>query len=124
KVVADLNGQFATRHVNGDRAVTQSQLVRDGRRRAAAGAGRQRVSGSAFPDLDLNVAPIQRLQKLHVCALRKTRVGFEQRAVLLRQPGTDVGQRQNTVRIANRRRAKIEGAVSDDNLFVDDFATG
>ena len=48
---------------------------------------------------------------------------LQQRPVLLRQSGVDFRQRNDAVRIPDRRRAKAERAAADRDFFIDDLAT-
>ena len=122
KIVADFDGNDAAGHVDGNLAVAQAEPVRHRRRRAAAAAARQRVTRAAFPDFDLDIIPVEHLHQLHVDAIRKAQVRFQQRPQLPGQVGADFRQRQHTMRIANRRRAKVELLSAQVNRFVDDFA--
>src|SRR5277367_2026138 len=64
KIVADLDLDFSAGHVDGDGTVAQAELVRHGRRRAAAAAACQRVTRAAFPNLNLDIRAVEDFQEL------------------------------------------------------------
>ena len=83
KLVADFDADFTTRHMHGEVAIDETEAMSHGGAGATAAAGGEGVTGTAFPDFDLDIGAVQNFEKLDVGLAWEISVGLEVRAVFV-----------------------------------------
>lgn len=96
-----MDADFTAGHVHGDVFVAETDPVRDGSGGTAAGAGSERVTGTPFPDFDLNIVAVDHFEELDVGSVGELWVHLDGCAIRLCYVGADFVADEDAMRVAD-----------------------